>query len=99
MYLPCTDDTPSHHCKMPANSTKNTTIPLMEKNGKWVDDQCHMFVNHQLTNKTAPCSDGWEFDPNSGYISTVVTDVSKILNGRRYSLSILNDNIVNKVIL
>ena len=69
-------DTPAHHCKIPPNATKNETIPKVLEDGKWVDARCHMFVNLSESNATMKCPNGWEFDPNSGYISTIVTDVS-----------------------
>ena len=50
------------------------------KDGEWVDEGCKMYVNYSYGNETMKCPDGWEFDPHSGYIATVVTDVSMVLN-------------------
>ncbi len=63
-------DTPPYRCEVPPEGNINTSIPD--------GDQCNVYVNASHSNDTEPCTHGYWFDPDYGYQSTIVTDVSGI---------------------
>ena len=77
-------DTPAHRCYVPdidgANSTNtpllNETVPYETIDGVYTPSQCEQYTNYShLTGTREPCTNGYHYDPNSGYISTIVTEV------------------------
>ena len=74
-----TVDTPSFHCKIPAYSSINNTIPREFINGQWKWSECRVFSNQNSSsvsanqNSTKSCTRGYEFDDS--YDSTIVTEV------------------------
>ena len=66
-----TGHTPDHHCKVPQHASIEQSIPR-DNDGKF--SSCYKFVNYSLNNETAPCDQGWDYDPNDSY-----TTVNKVI--------------------
>ena len=72
-------DVPDYTCKPPPDITLNDSIPVVYDNGRWRWSQCSQYVNKSQSNVTQTCQHGYQYDPYSGYESTIVTDVSMLI--------------------
>ncbi|CAH1797125.1 unnamed protein product [Owenia fusiformis] len=73
---------PSHHCKVPDNSTINETIPMeTDDDGVSSLSKCSMYFNG--TNETTSCSNGWEYSMEYG--PTIITEWDLVCERNYYS--------------
>lgn len=73
-------DTPNYRCALPPNGTLNETIPWrITEEGNLEYDKCSMYLNLSVDNTTVPCQYGYWYDPESGYESTLTTEVFTLL--------------------
>ena len=68
---------PRHHCKLPANSTKNESLPTEIIRGKVAYSQCFQYRNATYGDKTSvPCQNGWTYEAD---FTSVVTEVNSLI--------------------
>ena len=83
-------DTPPYHCTAPEGAEYNTTIPQLDEDSV---DKCNMYTNYSWSNDTQPCTEGYTFDRDFGYDSTVVTEVQSFFYCH-FPVSMYNRSIV-----